>query len=65
VQVKNGASDVLAAPMATSTDAWAGSTTVQNATCAAGAAVSVVLAAPAGAPTEIVVQVDFRTAVPA
>lgn len=65
VQVKKGASDVLAAPMATSTDAWAGSTTVQNATCAAGDAISVVLASPGGSPTEILVQVDVRTAVPA
>ena len=65
VQVKKGASDVLAAPMATTTDAWAGSTTVQNATCAAGDSVSVVLGAPGGTPTEMLVQVDFRTAVPA
>ncbi|MFC7909061.1 hypothetical protein [Streptomyces nigra] len=65
VQVKKGASDVLASAMATSTDAWAGNTTVQNASCAAGDAVSVVLASPAGSPTEILVQVDFRTAVPA
>ncbi|WP_327169559.1 hypothetical protein [Streptomyces subrutilus] len=65
VQVKKGVSDVLASPMATSTDAWAGSTTLQNATCAAGDNISVVLASPAGSPTEILVQVDFRTAVPA
>lgn len=65
VQVKKGASDVLAAPMATTTDSWAGTTTVQNATCAAGDNLSVVLAAPAGSPTEILVQVDLRTAVPA
>ncbi|MEU8886734.1 hypothetical protein [Streptomyces sp. NPDC048442] len=65
VQVKKGASDVLAAPMATTTDAWAGNTTVQNAACAAGDNLSVVLAAPAGTPTEILVQVDIRTAVPA
>lgn len=65
VQVKKGASDVLASVLTTSTDAWAGSTTVQNATCAAGDNISVVLASPAGSPTEILVQVDFRTAVPA
>ncbi|MFD6415997.1 hypothetical protein [Streptomyces sp. NPDC060194] len=65
VQVKKGASDVLASPMATTTDAWAGTTTVQNATCAAGDAISVVLGAPGGTPTETLVQVDFRTAVPA
>ncbi|MFE6500767.1 hypothetical protein [Kitasatospora sp. NPDC057738] len=65
VQVKNGSSDVLASVLTTSTDAWAGSTTVQNATCAAGANISVVLASPAGTPTEVLVQVDFRTAVPA
>ncbi|MFC8583296.1 hypothetical protein ACFUGD_01785 [Streptomyces sp. NPDC057217] len=65
VQVKKGASDVLASPMATSTDAWAGTTTVQNAACAAGDTISVVLASPAGSPTEILVQVDLRTAVPA
>ncbi|MFS4105122.1 hypothetical protein [Streptomyces sp. PD-S100-1] len=65
VQVKKGTSDVLAAPLTTSTDAWAGSTTVQNAACAAGDNVSVVLASPSGSPTEILVQVDFRTAVPA
>lgn len=65
VQVKKGASDILASPMATSTDAWAGTTTVQNASCAAGDNISVVLASPAGSPTEILVQVDFRTAVPA
>lgn len=65
VQVKKASSDVLASPMATSTDAWAGSTTVQNATCAAGDNISVVLGTPAGSPTETLVQVDFRTAVPA
>ncbi|MEV8042456.1 hypothetical protein AB0P02_01245 [Streptomyces griseoluteus] len=64
VQVKKGASDVLAAPLATSTDAWAGGGAVQNATCAAGDNVAVVLASPAGSPTEVLVQVDFRTAVP-
>lgn len=65
VQVKKGASDVLAVVLTSTTDAWAGSTTVQNATCAAGDNISVVLASPAGSPTEILVQVDFRTAVPA
>ncbi len=65
VQVKKGANDVLAAALTTSTDAWAGSTTVQNAACVAGDNISVVLAAPAGSPTEILVQVDFRTAVQA
>ncbi|MBL1107989.1 hypothetical protein JK361_25940 [Streptomyces sp. 5-8] len=65
VQVKHGAQDVLASPMATSTDAWAGNTTVQNAACVVGDNISVVLASPAGTPTEILVQVDFRTAVPA
>jgi hypothetical protein len=65
VQVKKGASDILASALTTSTDAWAGSTTVQNASCAAGDNISVVLASPAGSPTEILVQVDFRTAVPA
>ncbi|GGJ82026.1 hypothetical protein GCM10011583_11960 [Streptomyces camponoticapitis] len=65
VQVKKNTSDILAAPMATATDAWAGSTTVQNAACAAGDNLSVVLAAPGGSPTEILVQVDLRTAVPA
>lgn len=64
VQVKKGASDVLATALTTSTDAWAGTTTVQNAACAAGDNISVVLASPAGSPTEILVQVDFRTAVP-
>ncbi|WP_282206721.1 hypothetical protein [Kitasatospora fiedleri] len=61
VQVKHGALDVLASVLTTSTDAWAGSTTVQNATCAAGDNLSVVLASPAGSPTEILVQVDLRT----
>lgn len=65
VQVKKASSDVLASPMATTTDGWAGSTTVQNATCAAGDNISVVLGTPAGSPTETLVQVDFRTAVPA
>ncbi|MEQ4610683.1 hypothetical protein ABMX48_31720 [Streptomyces cavourensis] len=65
VQVKKGSSDVLASPMATTTDAWAGSTTVQNAVCAAGDNLSVVLGAPGGSPTETLVQVDLRTAVPA
>ncbi|OPC83011.1 hypothetical protein B4N89_20575 [Embleya scabrispora] len=65
VQVKKGGSDVLASALATATDSWAGNTTVQNASCAAGDNISVVLAAPAGSPTEILVQVDMRTAVPA
>lgn len=65
VQVKHAASDVLASVLTTTTDSWAGSTTVQNASCAAGDNISVVLASPAGTPTEILVQVDFRTAVPA
>ncbi|WEH40794.1 hypothetical protein [Streptomyces sp. AM 2-1-1] len=65
VQVKKGSSDVLTSPLATTTDAWAGSTTVQNATCAAGDNLSVVLGTPAGTPTETLVQVDLRTAVPA
>jgi hypothetical protein len=64
VQVKNGANSVLAAVLTTTTDSWAGNTTVQNAACAVGAEISAVLAAPAGTPTEIVVQVDFRKAVP-
>ncbi|MFC8832350.1 hypothetical protein ACFT8V_04010 [Streptomyces griseoincarnatus] len=64
VQVKKGASDVLSSALATSTDAWAGTTTVQNASCVAGDNISVVLASPAGSPTEILVQVDLRTAVP-
>jgi hypothetical protein len=65
VQVKHAAADVLASVLATATDAWAAAPGVQNASCAAGDNVSVVLAAPAGTPTEILVQVDFRTAVPA
>ncbi|MEU6342213.1 hypothetical protein ABZ883_14875 [Streptomyces sp. NPDC046977] len=65
VQVKKGASDILASALATTTDSWAGSTTVQNASCAAGDNISVVLASTAGSPTEILVQVDYRTAVPA
>lgn len=65
VQVKHAAVDVLASVLNSTTDSWAGSTTVQNASCAAGDNISVVLAAPAGTPTEILVQVDFRTQVPA
>lgn len=65
VQVKHAAADVLASVLTSTTDSWAGSTTVQNASCAAGDNISVVLASPAGTPTEILVQVDFRTQVPA
>jgi hypothetical protein len=65
VQVKKGSSDVLASPLATSTDAWAGNTTVQNASCVAGDNISTVIAGTSGTPTDILVQVDFRTAVPA
>lgn len=65
VQVKKGASDVIASPLVTTTDAWAGTTTLQNATCVAGDAISIVLGTPAGSPTETLVQVDFRKVVPA
>jgi hypothetical protein len=65
VQVKHATADVLASVLNTATDAWASAPGVQNASCAAGDNISVVLAAPAGTPTEILVQVDFRTAVPA
>ncbi|MEV4749070.1 hypothetical protein AB0K21_22050 [Streptosporangium sp. NPDC049248] len=60
VNAKKNTSDLLAANLATVTDAWAGSTALQNATFAAGDTLSVVAAAPAGTPTEIIVQVDFR-----
>lgn len=60
VNAKKNASDLLAANLSTATDAWAGSTALQNATFAAGDTLSVVAAAPAGTPTEVIVQVDFR-----
>lgn len=65
LQIKNEAADVLAAPLASGTDAWAGTTTVQNAALAAGASLSAVLASVAGSPTDATVQVDYTVNVPA
>lgn len=60
VNAKRNTGDLLAANLDTATDAWAGSTALQNATFAAGDTLSVVTAAPAGTPTDVIVQVDFR-----
>jgi hypothetical protein len=65
VQVTNGASNVLAAPLASTTDSWASTTAVNNAAVAAGGAVNAVLSGTAGTPGSVTVQVDFITAVPA
>lgn len=64
VQVKNAGADVLAAALASATDAWASTSTVQNATVAANASITAVLSATAGSPTSVTVQVDFLTSVP-
>ncbi|MEU8195239.1 hypothetical protein AB0C10_15810 [Microbispora amethystogenes] len=63
VNAKKGTADLLAANLATTTDTWAGTTALQaaNTSFAAGDTLSVVTAAPSGTPTEVVVQVDFRT----
>lgn len=60
VNANKNAAPLLAANLATTTNAWAGNTALQNATFAAGDTLSVVTAAPAGTPTEVIVQVDFR-----
>ncbi|MEU1883424.1 hypothetical protein ABZ470_39475 [Streptosporangium sp. NPDC020072] len=65
VQIKNNTSDVLAAPLASGTDAWTQTTTVQNAAVAAGGSILAVLSAAAGTPASVTVQVDFLIAVPA
>ena len=62
VQVTNGGDNVLSSAMATSTGAWAGTTTVQNSAVAVGGEVSVTLGTPGGSPTETLVQVDFAGA---
>ncbi|WP_336214392.1 hypothetical protein [Nonomuraea sp. LPB2021202275-12-8] len=65
VQIVNGASNVLASPLASTTDAWAATTTLNNATVAAGTGINAVVAGVAGTPTSVTVQVDFMTSVPA
>jgi hypothetical protein len=65
VAIKNAAADVLAAPLASSTDAWASNTTVQNAAVPAGTSVSAVLAGVTGTPTSITVQIDYTVDIPA
>jgi hypothetical protein len=65
VNAKKNSSDLLASVLTTTTDSWAASTTLQNASFAAGDTLSVVTASPAGTPTDVIVQVDFRIDVPA
>lgn len=67
VQITNGADNVLAAALASGTDAWATSTgvTAANTDAAAGASIAAVVSAVAGSPTDIVVQVDYTADVPA
>lgn len=60
VNAKRNDDDLLVEPLATVTDAWAGWTHLQNASFSAGDTLSVVIADPAGSPSEAVVQVDFR-----
>lgn len=60
VNAKRNGGDLLAEPLATVTDAWAGWTHLQNAAFAAGDTLSVVTADPDGGPSEVVVQVEFR-----
>ncbi|TAK89300.1 MAG: hypothetical protein EPO06_11570 [Burkholderiaceae bacterium] len=65
VQVTNGGSNVLASALTSSTGAWAGTTTVQNAAVTALNALAIVIASTAGSPTDILVQVDFEVDAPA
>ncbi|QFY09636.1 hypothetical protein GBF35_25935 [Nonomuraea phyllanthi] len=60
VNAQRNGGNLLAEPLATTTDAWAGWTHLQNAAFAAGDTLSVVTADPAGSPAEVIVQVDFR-----
>ncbi|MFF0770973.1 hypothetical protein ACFYUK_18960 [Nonomuraea wenchangensis] len=60
VNAQRNGGDLLAEPLATATDAWTGWTHLQNAVFAAGDTLSVATAAPAGSPSEVIVQVDFR-----
>lgn len=67
VQVKNGADDVIATPLAGVAGAWATSValTAANTDAAAGAALSAVLTGVSGSPTSLLVQVDYTVDVPA
>jgi hypothetical protein len=65
VQIKNNTSDVVAAPLASATDAWAASSGVQNAAVPAGTTVSAVVAGVTGSPTSLTVQVDYTVDIPA
>ncbi len=65
IAIKNAALDVLAAPLASNTDAIASTTTVQNDAVPAGTIVSAVLAGITGSPTSITVQVDYTVDIPA
>ncbi|MEQ4723776.1 hypothetical protein [Nonomuraea sp. B19D2] len=60
VNAQRNGGNLLAENLATDTDSWTGWTHLQNATFAAGDTLSVVTAAPAGSPAEVIVQVDFR-----
>ncbi|MEV0617572.1 hypothetical protein AB0I81_29920 [Nonomuraea sp. NPDC050404] len=60
VNAQRNGGDLLAENLATTTDAWTGWTHLQNATFAAGDTLSVVTAASAGSPAEVIVQVNFR-----
>ncbi|MFG1709232.1 hypothetical protein ACFLIM_39180 [Nonomuraea sp. M3C6] len=60
VNAQRNGGDMLAENLATATDSWTGWTHLQNATFAAGDTLSMVTAAPAGSPAEVIVQVDFR-----
>lgn len=60
VNAQRNGGDMLAENLTTATDAWTGWTHLQNATFAAGDTLSVVTAAPAGSPAEVIVQVDLR-----
>ncbi|WP_146178179.1 hypothetical protein [Nonomuraea fuscirosea] len=60
VNAQRNGGDLLAEPLATVTDTWAGWTHLQNVVFASGDTLSVVTADPAGSPSEVVVQVDFR-----
>jgi hypothetical protein len=55
----------LAVALVSTTDSWASSTTIQNASVDAGDAITVSIAAPAGSPTAITIEVDYTVDVPA
>lgn len=66
VQITNAGNNVLSAALASSTGAWATTTTLVTAETdvAAGASIAAVVSATAGSPTGMTIQVDFTVDVP-